>query len=61
MRRHPNTRRTSMAREGENMPAEDDVIGESDEEIIAAEEGEFDDDDDEDADEDDDADTEEKK
>ena len=41
-----------MAREGENMPAEDDVIGESDEEIIGAEEGEFDDDD-EDADEDD--------
>jgi len=49
-------RRRAMANDSENIPAEDDVIGESDEEIIGADdEDDFDEDDDEDEEDDSDS------
>jgi hypothetical protein len=60
LRRHAAARRTTMARDSEDMPT-DDIIGESDEEIIGAEDSEDEfDEDEEDIDEEDDSDTEEE-
>jgi hypothetical protein len=58
-RRHSATRRRTMARDPEDMPAEDDVIGASDEEIVGADDEDFDEDD-ADSDEEDDTDLEEE-
>jgi hypothetical protein len=53
------TRRRAMERNPKDMPAEDDVIGESDEEIIGADDDEFDEDEEDTDEEDDDSDKEE--